>query len=181
MDSKVVIDRFYDNVMIFSDFIEDLITGLNKKGYTNIPAGILSIAIGMLREYNRTKLIQGFIRKSHLHWLDILEKDDSSISDNAIAIFSAVPSNYVSSFNEIFRKKDKDGNLIITAEQREVIWSFLHPFIKISIKYIHEQQNPYLDVEGKRRYKKRYADEEGAVNIDVIKAAADWGIKLVFT
>lgn len=177
---KSPIDRFYDNALSFSEFIEYLVDDLNKRGHINIPSCVIGIAIGMLKEYNKKDLIQGFIRKSYDHWNDIKNKNDSSISDNAMVIFSAIPQNYVKSFSEIFKKKDNNDNPIISNEQRNIIWDFLHPFIKISIKYIHESQNPYIDNNGQRKYKNKYKDSLGNIDIDIIKASRDWGINLIF-
>lgn len=180
MNPKPAIERFYDNMMIFSNVIEQLIIRLNNEGHTDIPSGLLGIAIAMLKGYDKTESIQKFIRNSHKHWSEILKKDDDLISENTMLIFTAVPTSYRENLHKCFKEKDKDGNLIITSAERESIWVFLHSLIRISIKYIHENQGAYSDKEGRKRYKKHYSDKEGVLEVDVTKASKDWNVQLPF-
>ena len=174
-------DRFFSNMMDFTNYLLDLVERINKNGHDQIRPSDIQIGSVILENFDRKELIEKFIAKSHMYWDKFFEKEDEYMISNAGVIFSTLPDKYVSIFKEIFTLADREGRLIVDQDDRDIIWAFLHPFIKISINYIHNKQEPYTNTDGKRRYKERFTiRDEPVPDLNVSLHARKWGIKLFF-
>lgn len=170
-------DRFFMNMMEMSNLVYDLVSRINKKGYPVVSPELVQLATGILQSYDRRSLIEGFIKSSqekHDTWNRILEKDESFMHENALSIFSNLPSHHVEAFKTILLLKDSNGEPIVDQTDRHNLWSFFHSYVKIAIKFIHDERKPYCR-NSEFRYAVKYFPE---VNLDY--HAKKWGIKLPF-
>lgn len=85
----------------------------------------------------------------------------------------------VNLFKDLFTTKDKNGKNVISDQFKEQIWKLFDAMIKISIKYIHRQRNPYShkNDEGELigAYGAEFMDE-----VDINYHATVWELKLEF-
>ena len=70
--------------------------------------------------------------------------------------------------------KDSQGNKLVDETDRDTLWRFFFSFVKISIKFVHDEREPYY-IDGQFRYAKKYFPE-----IDLQVQSKKWGIKLAF-
>jgi hypothetical protein len=163
-------------MMDLSDFIYNLLVKLNNSGYNAIQAELILAASAVMQTYDQDELIKSFIDKSVLLWDHINTRNEAFMNKNAFSIFTAVPTEHISSFQEIFTSVGDNGNPIVDGEDRNTIWIFMESFVKISIKYIHDWQQPYV-LDGKSRYRRRYPLPDG---VSLHEHSKKWNIKLAF-
>ena len=167
-------DRFFENMIENSNFIYDLTMRLKRKGHDIVDPEIINFGTQILRAYDKKELLEGFITHSEEHWDKILNVDESFITENAFSIFSALPTQHVSAFKEIFEKKNPDGSPVVDQSDRDIIWRFFKSYVRIAIKFIHDERKPYC-LDNECRYAIKYMQD-----IDIQKHAKKWDIKLPF-
>lgn len=171
-------DRFFANMMEMSNFVYDLVDRIKKLGYPDVVAPeLIQLATGILQSYNHRDLIEGFIKKSEEEngtWDKIFEKDETFMHDNAFIIFSNLPSHHVDAFKSILLLKDSSGNFVVDKVDRDTLWKFFYSYVKIAIKFIHEERKPYCRGD-EFRYGVKYFP---SIQLDV--HAKKWGVKLPF-
>jgi hypothetical protein len=149
---------------------------------------MLNLAETMLSAANKGTIIQGFITNSHkkdstgkiveMLWDHIKSHDEVFFIDNAHSIFAGLPVNQVNIFRDIFLTKNSQGEPVISKSLRDQIWGILEPMVKIAIKYIHRDRQPYsVEVKGTlvRRYHAAFFDD-----INLVHHAAVWKMDLPF-
>lgn len=170
-------DRFFMNMTEMSNLVYDLVYRINKMGYPVVSPELVQLATGILQSYDRRTLIEGFITSSqekHGTWDKIFDKDETFMHENALGIFSNLPSHHVEAFKSILLLKDPNGNPLVDQVDRDNLWMFFHSYVKIAIKFIHDERKPYC-TGGQCRYAVKYFPE---INLDY--HAKKWGIKLPF-
>lgn len=172
-------DRFYQTVIELTQLIHDLVSDAYDKGYEIINPGLVQMGGLILSGYNKTKIIQTFIKYSYEHWDEIRHHDESFFDEHATSIFRDLPLNNVNAFKALFHLRDKHGHHVIIKDDREAIWNFFRTLIIISIKYIHINRRPVqrIDNKGKPKpvYLAHFFDE-----VDLDRHAKEWKVNLEY-
>lgn len=175
-------ERFASNAVQMAHLLKDIIDKLWASGYRKVNPAIVEIAAGLLGQFDKHTLIQGFITNSHAEcWDYIKERNEDFFLNNAGQIFQYLPMDHVSIFKELFQAVDANGKSIIEPELREQLWDLFAAKVKICIKYIHKHRAPYSCESGAgnvgivNAYGKSFFDE-----VDLAKHAATWGVQLTF-
>ncbi len=178
MDLPSPEERFFTNVLDLTQLIHDLGKIIYAQGYELVHPNLISLCGAFLANYDKTKLIRNFISYSYPHWEQIRLREDIFFDEHAMEIFKDLPLNNVNAFKIMYTLKDKDGNRVVSIEDREDIWAFFESLVKICIKYIHQGRRPATKTtNGERKpiYTCRFCDE-----VELEKTAKKWGIKLEF-
>lgn len=172
-------ERFSRNATIMAQAVHESITKLYNAGYKTVDPGIVLFAVTIISSFDKHYLIQGFIEGSHeTCWDGIKRRDEVFFVENAGNIFKYLPMDKVNLFKDLFTTKDMNGNSVISQPFKDQLWDLLDAMVKISIKYVHKNRNPYS-----------IQTNEGIVNgystsffnqVDVGKHANIWGVKLDF-
>lgn len=117
-------DRFYQTVIELTQLIHDLVLGAYDKGYEIVNPGLVQMGGLILSGYNKTKIIQTFIKYSHEHWDEIRNRDETFFDEHAASIFKDLPLNNVNAFKSLFHLRDKHGHHVIIKDDRCAIWDF---------------------------------------------------------
>ena len=133
-------ERFFENMLGLTSFIKVLVEKVSDAGHKIVNPMIIDIAMVILNNYDKNKIIENFILYSHDYWDQIFMKDERFIHENCLIIFQDLPKNHVEAFTHIFLLKNKNGEFIIDSDDKDIIWEYFSSFIKISIKYIHEKR-----------------------------------------
>ncbi len=178
------VERFFENMIVLSNFVCDLVTRvstlMDQEGKDGIAPGgmpspeLVQFGTGLLQSYNRRDLIEGFIGHSKDHWDKIKECNEEFMQENAFLIFANLPSHHVDAFKNLLLLKDSNGNHLVDKIDRDTIWKFFHSFVKIAIKFIHDERKPYCR-NGEFRYSVKYYPE-----IQLDSHAKKWNVKLPF-
>ena len=172
-------ERFQKNAVILGSLVQKCVMDLNKAGYNSINPFIVSMATTLLASFDKSYLIQGFIENSHkLCWDQIKKRDEHFFTENAADVFKALPMERVNLFKDLFLTHDASGKSIVPQVSKDQMWDIFDALIKISIKYIHRDRQPYCqEIDGKivKLYHASFFDE-----IDLVYHADLWKVKLEF-
>ena len=132
-------DRFMTNVLDLTDLVHDLASICWDAGKKDINPQLVLFAENYLENYDRTKMIDVFIKNSHMHWHKIKERDEDFFIENAHLIFQNLPidTNNINAFKLFFTAKDDKGEYIIEQSDKDAVWDIFDSLVKICIKYIH--------------------------------------------
>jgi hypothetical protein len=172
-------ERFQRNAVILGNLVQKCVTDLNKAGYNSINPMTVQFATTMIGGFDKVYLIQGFIDKSHKEcWDQIKKRDEDFFVKNAGEIFSMLPAERVNLFRDVFLIRTPEGKSVVPLESKNQMWDLFDALIKISIKYIHRNRQPYSqNVNGElmRAYHASFYDE-----VDVMYHADNWKVQLEF-
>ena len=168
--------RFYETAKQLCDVASDIVQEYYDKGYKFVEPCVLQVAGGLIANFqNRQKeFIDGFIKKSHMHWDKIRNEEEEFIHNHATEIFGKLPVTQINAFSKLFLEKDANGRQIVSDEDREDIWSYFQSLVRICINYIHVNREPIIH-EGKQVYRKSFMKD-----IQLSKIANDWEMNLAF-
>jgi hypothetical protein len=174
-------DKFFKSMTELTDLVQELINDAFNRGYTIVHPIVVQLGSAYLsKNYNKERIIQGFIKYSHEHWDIIKARNEDFFSEHANSIFGDIPMKNVDAFKSLFTLKDKNGANVIVKEDRDAIWNFFDSFVKISIRYVFEGRQPSIRVDNngnkKPVYLAKFFDE-----VALEHHAKQWGIKLEFT
>ena len=172
-------ERFHSNVVDLTKLVRDLVGEAFSKGYHIIQPELIDLASGILAGYNKTKIIEGFIARSHRHWHQIHDKKEEFFINHSDAIFSELPVSNVDAFKKLFTLVDDKKRAVIGQDDRNLIWEFLHSMVKICIKYLHNKRGPSVKIgsDGKKEaiYTLPFMEE-----IDIVNQCNLWNVKREF-
>lgn len=173
-------ERFSITTCQLAEAIHYNVSILYEKGYKTIDPNLVLIVSEVIKQFDKDYLIKGFIENSHKScWDNIKSKKEDFFVENANDIFKYLPAGEVNLFKDLFLTKDDDGNSVIDQQLKDQIWKLFEVMIKISIKYIHKNRSPFAitDKNGElfHKYETDFFNE-----IDLVKHAATWDIKLEF-
>ena len=117
----------------------------------------------MIKKSPGDRMLKNFIKRSHLYWDQILNKDidyfknlglelfgmvkdkglDEYTKDTDDGFLSKLSGNHVDLFKELMEGEyEMDGEKvsILDEERKGDIWKILHSFVKISVVYIHQER-----------------------------------------
>lgn len=166
-------ERFCKNSVVMIQAVAEGIRKLNSHN-KNIDLGIFPFIISFINSIDKHYLIQEFIKNSEPYWDMIKSKDEKFFVENSKEVFKRLPLEKVNIFKEIFEAKDSQGNNIISSTFKEQLWNILGAMIKICIKYIHKQREPFSNEEV-HGYNKKFFE-----HVDINKHAQLWNVKLEF-
>jgi hypothetical protein len=172
-------ERFHANTLVMSELVYESVIHLRKFGHTTVDPLIVELATSVIKEYDKDKLIQGFIENSYLDcWDAIKRRDEKFFVANVSEIFKYLPMEKVNLFKDLFTTVDIEGKSVISQSFKDDLWELFDVMIKISIKYIHKYRDPYSysHITGIiNDYKNEFFEE-----IDLAKNSAIWNVKLDF-
>lgn len=181
--------RFRINVQGLCNFIKELLDGCYNKGYTQINPFLVDLAATVLTAYSDDDIIKGFIEGSHTHWDMIKNRDEQFFSAHARCVFAGLPADRIDAFKILFETRDEKGNSVINQEDRNVLWTFFDTFVKIAIKYIHEERQPrairHVD-HGRSEYNRTGNElqpvytKQALPEVDMTHHSRNWGLSLTF-
>ena len=171
-------ERFFNNVMGLTDLMHELSSMCWDAGVKDINPQLISLARGYLSGYNKTELIDTFIKYSWEYWGEISERNQDFFIEHANSIFEHLPvkTENINAFKVFMRAKDEYGEYVICQEDREAIWDYFEAMVKISIKYIHRVRGVKL-IEKENGFKPVYIKSKFP-SIKVRKLAKEWNIEL---
>lgn len=173
-------ERFSSNLKDLCELTVDTLNFLISKGYTDVPnPTLMTLASLFVNSFNDNAKIEKFIERSNEHWDKIRQCDESFFIENARDIFAdKVSMENIDMFSSIFKLKNPKGEFAVTKDTRESFWEFFHALVKISIRYIHQERNPYKLVFGDEiveEYEYEFVD-----HIDLKHHSGNWGVTLEF-
>jgi hypothetical protein len=145
------------------DAIQYGVSSLHKKNLTTIDPNNITFVGEFIKTLDKHFLIQEFIKKSHMHWNKIKDRDESFFITHASEVFSFLPNTYIAMFTDLFTAVDKEGKKVIKQNLKDDIWDIFDAMVKISIRYTH---------------KKRISEVDFIQNLDVQTHATTWKLQL---
>lgn len=168
-------ERFSNNVRAAIEIIQDCLSELYSLDPQNsVNPLLVKLAAAFLKTYDNDALITGFIRNSHQFWDKIKIRDEAFFSENAGEVFKELPMDKVNVFKQVFTARKATGELVIKQVVRDQIWSLFEGMVRISIKYVHKNRDPYTS-EGEPCYGREFLKD-----VDVERHSGNWNLKLVF-
>lgn len=137
-------ERFYYNICELADFLLDLTQLCADEGVQTIDPKILAYGKSLLANYDKTYLIDNFINYTNEYWEEIRTHNVNFFLQHGSSIFGSLPIGNVNLFQVFYTANDRQGNPILTEEDKETLWSYFSALVRISIKYIHEKRKPKL-------------------------------------
>lgn len=171
--------RFSQNTTIMANAVLEAIEKLHSQGYKTVEPMLVRLASVVMAGFDKHYLIQGFIENSHFEcWDKIKVRDEEYFKEHVSEVFQYLPMDKVNLFKDLFDQKDANGKSVVPDSLKNQIWELFDSMIKISIKYVHKQREPYS-----------YGTETGVVSeykmdfleaVDVPRHSQTWGVKLDF-
>ena len=125
--------------------------------------------------------IETFIKHTSKYWEQIRKKDREFFLVNAGKIF--IPLQVInvkmSIFMDIVTLRDPAGEPVIHSDIEDQIWELFHSMVKISLKYIHRQRNPYRRTTPEGGETRGYW-ESFMPELDLHQMIENWGVKVVW-
>lgn len=175
-------ERFRDNMVALTHHIAKTVKRVSALGYQIVKSDLVSIVAEYLNLIDGKVLIATFITKSYNDWDKIFKAEEKHFMDNADKIFSGLPVENINAFKSLFIMKDSSGKAVVTDEEKQVIIKGFKTFVKISIHYIHEEKQPYIQVmkkaDGTTVTSLKYKEDKLFPGIDVAAEALKWGLVL---
>jgi hypothetical protein len=182
-------EQFRNNAVGLCETICAAIDKLYKAGYKTVPPMIANLIPSAIKVMEARKLIDGFITGCHLSnpdgsytgvncWDYMKKRDEEFFLNNVKSIFGSLPIDNVNLFVDLFSTKDTSGKSIISQRTKDNVWEILDAMILISIKYIHQNRNPFSQRQGdviKKMYSASFMDM-----MDMGANVRLWGVKLDF-
>lgn len=121
------------------------VSSLHKKNLTTIDPDNIKFVGEFIKTLDNHFLIQEFIKKSHMHWDKIKDRDESFFITHASEVFSFLPKTYISMFTDLFTAVDKEGKKVVGQNLKDDIWGIFDAMVKISIRYTHKRRTKEAD------------------------------------
>ena len=185
-------DRFHTNVIGLGELIHDVVKDVNSRGHFVVEPALVNLAVRILERLPSNSVIDTFIEESNTSkdgspltiedhcWTKIKLRDRSFFINNAGEIFSGLPGDRIDAFSKMFGSFDSEGNPVVPSDDEDEIWLYFESFVKIAIKYIHENRKPVLIRRGSEETRK-YQDESFFRSVDLRTHADRWGVVLDFS
>ena len=172
-------ERFQKNAVVLCNLVQKCVQDLNKAGYNSISPLAVSMATTLVGSFDKNYLIQGFIDNSHKEcWDQIKKHDEEFFTKNAGEIFKMLPTERVNLFKDLFLTRTPNGQPVVPQNSKDQMWDLFDALVKIAIKYIHRNRQPYSrDYNGElvHAYHASFYDE-----VDLSHHADVWKVKLDF-
>lgn len=139
-------ERFKVTCLEFFDFISDCIDLLREADLTDYSTLSLSLAKGIISQFNPDELLEDFIYYNE-HWTKIGDKNARFIIDEVPKIFGrdnfdveilVLPYKIYSNALETGTVK----NIPVVIEDIDCMWGFFSSMVSIACNYIHNRRKP---------------------------------------
>jgi len=145
---KTTLERCAANVNDFIDYIEELYDDCSERGFHIVPRTLFDIGINVIMSYTPLDFLEAMIENSNEYWDEIYRKDEKFFDENIDRVFTGtgIDSSNVGVFKSLMKAEDENGNLVIDKEKRDVIWKYMHSFVRLCINHIHERRGPKVQI-----------------------------------
>lgn len=195
-NTPVSYERFKTNMMTLFDIVYEMFEDAQEHKIITSRLGILKVLKICIKSCSGEKMIKNFIKRSHLFWDKIREKDIDYFKNMGLDLFNDfqekgleevknreeledssgfiknLSGDHITTFKKILESSyEYEGETfdIFDEERKNDVWQIMHSFVKISLIYIHENRKK---VDGK--YTVEFFPE-----IKVKQNALDWGVKTI--
>lgn len=131
-------DRFYVNLLGFSDFLISLNEEYINKGYQFIDTQYLVITKIAIENMDKTSLIKMYVDNSRDKWDGVRTRNEKALKESLHMIYSKIPS-IDNKFCTLLDAKDSSGKRIISDKDLSLIWDYITALTKIAIKWCYQQ------------------------------------------
>jgi hypothetical protein len=161
------VDKFKSNLVILIDIFTEMFDEGYEKNVIDSNFKLMSLLKIVISKTSGDRMLKNFIKKSHLYWDQILNKDieyfksmglelfgvvkdkglDEYTKDSGDSFLEKLSGNHVELFKQLLEGEyEENGQTvsILDDERKADIWKILHSFVRISIVYIH-QNRKYRD------------------------------------
>jgi len=147
-DPKTTLERCAANVNDFIGYIEELYQDCRDQGIDLISEPIFKLAINVILSYTPLDFLETMIQNSNQYWEEIYNKDEKFFDENIDSIFarSGIEQNKIGIFKSLMKAKNDDGELIIDQKERDLIWRYMHSFVRLCLNHIHERRGPKVQI-----------------------------------
>lgn len=140
------IEKFADNVDFFIELLQDIFKDCKDSGCQIVPDILLDLGIKSIKSFTTRDLIESFIEHSNKYWVKIYQKDQDFFEKNLDTVFDGLKMQNVGLFQKLLKARDEKDELVVSNTDRENIWDILHSFVRLALKFIHEQRRPKTKV-----------------------------------
>ena len=132
-------ERFYVNLLGFSDFLISLNEEYIKNGYEFIDTNYLLLLKIAIEKMDKVSLIKMYVDNSKDKWESVRLRDEKALKDTLSMIYSKIPITIDSKFLTILDAKDSTGKRIISDADLNLAWDYITSLTKIAIKWCYQQ------------------------------------------
>jgi hypothetical protein len=141
------LDKFATNMEDFVLYLERLFENCSQHSGLSTLGAVFKLGVENLKSYSNRENIELFIKNSEIHWNRIFHKDKGFFINNMDSMFSGTTVKNMGLFKRLLTAKTETGKRVVTTEDREIIWTFMHAFVRIALDFIHTERLPYVKVE----------------------------------
>ena len=168
-------NKFKTNIVDFINFCKDVLKEIKEKTQINVNLDDLTTLEEIIKLITPDKLIQKFIDSTYKYWEKIRLKDHEFFDKNYATIFGEEQEDRIKILKYVFVESNSD------AELKQIIWEYLHSFVKISIIYIHGVKGPTSSKvleNGKNKIKRLWKNKEEYQDIKLVDLSSNWSVEL---
>ncbi len=160
--------RFKINLIDLVDIIKDI----SSESTDNvINSSLLEILKQYIKGLNTSQIeltLISFIKNTHEYWSNqIYNRDKEFFIENKLKILPKYD-DYMQKINKVISQCNTNDT--------DIIWEYIHVFVKQSIKFIHEKRVP-THILHKNQYKKVYSNTFMKM-VPISKYASQWNLNL---
>jgi len=158
-NKKPTLERFYINLLDLIDVIKSIIS--EHKFESNLNINLIDLLTQYVQFWNQDQkksALEAFINSTHSYWADqIYKRNKDFFIKNELKFFPSF-SKYMNDVNKLISECNE--------EDQDIIWEYVHVFVKQSISFIHEMRKVSSE------------DENYMKHIDLKQYAHLWKVKL---
>jgi uncharacterized protein related to proFAR isomerase len=167
--------KFKTNTIDFLDFCMETAIDLNETHKLGIDTERISTQKELVTLLQGADILKKFIGGTYSYWEQIRLKNIDFFDKNSSSIFgNDVKNGDLSVLRHIFMGSNDD-------ELKDIVWNYLHSFIKISLRYVNEKRGINVEIikeEGKSKKKISWKNGQEFKGVDLVGNAKKWGIEL---
>lgn len=141
-------ERFRKRLLELGDYIHDLISYCWTNNYKLVDPCVVKLALDAIATYEKSFLIETFIKYSQIHWEKIRLKDERFFIEDFESIFHFMSQEKLQKmdlFKRLLELKKNNGEPALGKAARNAIWMMLHILVKASIEYLREHRELQTD------------------------------------
>lgn len=137
--------RLKENIDNLSDFLYELCEESISQGYKGVDLGLIRLACGYVKNYGAQAITEDFILHSVRYWGEIHSKSVTFFETHMANVFGGLPlsKDQLDMFKILYTAKNEHGQSYVSQDDIDLVWDYLHACCKISISYLHDNQDSY--------------------------------------
>lgn len=175
---KLPQEKFKVNTSDFLVFCKEVLTEIKSKKAFDIDLTEIDALSQIVSLVDDNTLLKKFIESTYEYWEQIRKKDHEFFDKNIGTIFPGVNQEKIKVLKYIFVESSNDKEI------RDLIWQYLHGFVKISILYIHNAKGPasekVVETSGKNKIIKSWKNKEEYKQVKLIDLSKSWSVELIW-